>query len=62
MSCSIGHRYGSVLLWLRCRPKATAAIEPLAQEPPYATGMAVKREKKRKEKKHITNTVLMGFF
>ena len=42
------------LLWLWCRPEATALIRPLAWEPPYAAGMALektKRPKKRKEKK-----------
>ena len=28
------------LLWLWCRPVATAPIRPLAWEPPYATGAA----------------------
>ena len=31
--------------WLWCRPKATASIRPLAWEPPYATGVALKRTK-----------------
>ena len=38
------------LLWLWCRPGATAPIRPLAWEPPYATGAALKRPKKKKEK------------
>ena len=29
-----------VLLWLWCRPAATAPIRPLAWEPPYAVGAA----------------------
>ena len=33
-----------VLLWLRCRPAATAPIGPLAWEPPYAVGVALKRK------------------
>ena len=41
------------LLWLWCRLAAAAPIPPLAWEPPYAKGEALKRqkEKKRKEKK-----------
>ena len=31
-----------VLLWLRCRLAAVALIGPLAWEPPYATGVALK--------------------
>ena len=36
-----------MLLWLWCRPAATAPILPLAWEPPYATGVAPERQKKR---------------
>ena len=52
MSCGVGHRHGLdlVLLWLWCRSVATAPIRPLAWEPPYAEGAALK-EQKRKEKK-----------
>jgi len=34
--CGVGHRDGSdlALLWLRCRPAATAPIRPLAWELP----------------------------
>ena len=31
------------LLWLWCRPTGTAPIQPLAWEPPYAVGVALKR-------------------
>ena len=39
MNCGIGCRHGLdlALLWLWCRPAATAPIRPLAWEPPYAT-------------------------
>ena len=33
-------------LWLWCRPAAAAPIGPLAWEPPYASGAALKRKKK----------------
>jgi len=50
MSCGVGHRSGLdiVLLWLWCRPAGTAPIQPLAWEPPYAKGAALKRQKKKK--------------
>ena len=48
MSCRVGRRRGSdyALLWLWCRPAAVAPIRPLAWEPPYATGAALKNQKK----------------
>ena len=51
MSCGVGHRCGSdlTLLWLWLA--ATAPIHPLAWEPPYAVGLALKRQKKKKKKK-----------
>jgi len=52
MSCSVGHRRSSDLtwLWLCCRLAAAAPIRPLAWEPPYAMGVALKsRKKKMKE-------------
>ena len=30
------------LLWLWCRPAATALVRPLAWKPPYAVGTALK--------------------
>ena len=33
------------LLWLWCRPAAVAPIGPLAWEPPYVVGVALKRQK-----------------
>ena len=43
-SCGIGHRCGSdlMLLWLWHRPAAIALVRPLAWEPSYATGVALK--------------------
>ena len=48
MSCGVGYRRGSdpALLWLWCRPAATAPIRPLAWEPPYAMGAAVQMAKR----------------
>ena len=39
------------LLWLWCKLAATAPIRPLAWEPPYAMGAALRRQKKREKKK-----------
>ena len=38
------------LLWLWPRQVATALIRPLAWEPPYAAGAALKRQNRNKEK------------
>ena len=48
--CGVGHRCGSDLglLWLWRRPAAVAPIRPLAREPPYAAGWALRRKKKKK--------------
>ena len=53
--CGVGCRHGSdlALLWLWRRPVATAAILHPAWEPPYATGVALKRQEKNKQKKNI---------
>ena len=53
MSYDVGRRRGSdpALLWLWYRPVATAPIRPLAWEPPYAMGAALKRQKTKKRKK-----------
>ena len=52
MSCGVGRKLGSdpVLLWLWCKPEAIALIRPLAGEPPYAAGAALKRGKEKKDK------------
>ena len=39
------------LLWLWCRLAAAVIIQPLAWELPYATGTALKRQKKKLTKK-----------
>ena len=52
MSCGVGHRFSSdlVWLWLWLRLAATAPIGPLTWEPPYAAGVALKKKKKEKKK------------
>ena len=53
VSCGVGRRCGSdlALLWLWCRSATVAPIRPLAWEPPYAAGAALKRQKTNKQKK-----------
>ena len=46
-------------LWLWCRPAATALIRPLAWEPPYAIGVAVK---KKKEKHSLIQNAAISIF
>ena len=43
-------------LWLWRRPAAAAPIQYLAWELPYATGVALKRNEKKKERKKIFQT------
>ena len=51
------------LLWFWRRPEATALIRPLAWEPPYAVGAALKRHTHTHTQKVIERTSLVfGFF
>ena len=52
MSCGVGCRRSSdpELLWLWCRPEATALMRPLAWEPPYAAEAALELAKIQKKK------------
>ena len=52
MSYGVDQRCSSdlVLLWLWRRPEATAPIQPLAWEPPYAMGAAQEIAKRQKKK------------
>ena len=43
-------------LW--CRPAAVALIRPLAWEPPYAAGVALKRQKKTKQNQTLKEGIL----
>ena len=57
MSCGVGCRRSPdpELLWLWCRPVATAPIRPLVWESPYAAGTAlegIKTQKERKKENH----------
>ena len=53
MSYGVGHRCSSdlELLWLWCRLATVLPFRPLAWEPPYATGVALKRKEKKKIKR-----------
>ena len=57
MSCGVGRRHSSdlvlPLLWLWRRLAATAPIQPLVWEPPYAMGTALKRQNKQTNKKYV---------
>ena len=59
MSCGVGHRYSLdlALLWLWHRTVAVALTRPLAWEPPYATGTALKS--KQTNRKPIINLILL---
>ena len=63
MSCGVGCRGGSDLLWpwLWRRPVATAPIGPLAREPPYAAGVALKRQKKKETKQKTLSLNFLSF-
>ena len=50
MICGVGCRYGLDLVLLWRRPAATALIQPLAWEPPYALGLAERKERERERK------------
>ena len=51
MSCGVGRRRSldPVLLCLWHKLMATAPIRPLAWEPPYAAGAALKKKKKKRQ-------------
>ena len=68
MSYGTGRRCSSdlALLWLWCRLAATALIQPLAWEPPYASGVPLKRQKKKQltelKKELDKSTIITGDF
>ena len=51
MSCAVGGRRSSdpSLPWLWCRLVATTLIGPLAWEPPYAEGVALKEQRQNRK-------------
>ena len=60
MSCGEGCRHGldPELLWLWRRPVATVPIRPVAWEPLYAVGEALKRQKTKKKKKNFFGQIV----
>jgi len=60
VSCGVGRKCLSdpVLLWLWHRLAATARIGPLAWEPPYASGVALKIRPKKKSNENYFNFVV----
>ena len=50
LSCSVGHKCGSDLALLWCKPAATAPIWPLAWEPPYNVSVALKTNRQTNKK------------
>ena len=66
LCCRSQRRLGSCVLWLWHRLAAVALIEPLAWEPPYAVGAALKSKnkqtnKKQKKKKKEKRKTLLNF-
>ena len=66
VSCGVGCRRGSdpALLWLWRRPVATALIQRLAWEPPYAAGAAQEiatTTTKKRQKTKLAKTKTQGF-
>ena len=61
MSWGVGHGHGSdpTLLWLWCRSAAAAPIRPLAWEPPYAMGEALKKKKKNLKENGYVQLILI---
>ena len=57
MSCGEGGRHGLdlALLWLCCRPAATAPAQPLAWEPPCAAVATLGKKKKERERETHTH-------
>ena len=54
-----GRRCGSYVVLLWHKPMAAALIQPLAWEPPYTTGVALKRQQQQKEQyTHIPQRVI----
>ena len=49
MGCGVGRRCGSDPMLLWHRPAAIPLIRPLVWEPPYAAGVALRRQKTKKK-------------
>ena len=64
MNCGVGCRRGwdPALLSLWCRPAAVALIHPLAWEPSYAEGVALKKKKFEFNLEYFYYFILSHFF
>ena len=62
VSCGVGPRRSSDLALLRLRQRlaAVAPIQPLAWEPPYAVGVALKSEKEKRKRSYSVSYVKDG--
>ena len=62
VSCGVGRRSHSdpVLLWLGCKPAAVAPIQPLAWEPPCATGVALNKQTRNHENDKLEESKEVG--
>ena len=62
MSCGVGRRCSldAALLWLWGRQAATVPIIPLAWEPPYAEGVALKIKTKRQKMNQSISQSILG--
>ena len=58
MSCGVGCRHGldPMWLWLQCGLAAAVLIRPLAWEPPYAMGAALKSKKQKQARAYLLLT------
>ena len=52
----------SIYMYLWRRPAITAPIQPLAWEPPYATGVALEKAKRQKNKNKNKIMIQMDFY
>ena len=64
VNCGVGRRCGLdlTLLWLWCRLEATAPVQSLAWESPYATSVALKRQQQQKKMSPSINLVVKWKF
>ena len=60
LSCAVGHRCSSdsEFLWLWLWLAAGTLIRPLAWEPPYAIGVALRNKKQTNKQQKLSSTAL----
>ena len=58
--CGIDHRHGLDPMWLWRRMATAALIQPLAQELPYASGVALKKKNKKKKEGTLLMQLLLS--